>query len=365
MKICYLLLFFVYIGMETTTTENIISKFRNFKSYQQKRILEFCNKFLAINLIDTDSITEKEMTCTECGSSFFVKNGTYTRKTDGKQQQRRLCKKCEGTQFSDKNTPLYNLKNKDKWVDFVYIMLDEKTPISISEISERIGISERTGFRWRHKFLVSLENATPFTSDTEREIDEVYFPFCVKGTIGKEKYDEYIDPKSPNNIESELRKKEKVMEDESYQVIFLLQHNRMGDFDFTPIKIQKKGIVSKADLERVMKDVDLSGKTILTDKEPSMIAYMNTLEDVNHLTFKSKDLKEGKLENKNVHNNNINGVMSQLRNWMKFFHGVSTKYLDNYLNWFRFKNLFKQVKIEEMMECSLADNQSYPRFNPT
>lgn len=347
--------------METSISESIISKFKDFKPYQQKRIIKFFNKFLAINLIDTDSIAEKEMVCTECGSNFFVKNGTYTRKNDDKKIQRRLCKKCNGTQFSDKNTPLYNLKIKDKWADFVYLMLDEKKTMSISEISEIIGISERTGFRWRHKFLVSLEEAKPFTSETEQEIDEVYFPFCVKGTIGKEKYDEYTAPKNSNNVESELRKKEKVMEEEKYQVIFLSRHNRMGDFDFIPIKIQKKGIVSKADLERVMKDLDLSG-TILTDKEPSMIAYMNTLESVNHLTFKSKDLKKGKLENKIVHNNNINSMMSRLRDWLKFFHGVSTKYLYNYLKWFRFKNLFKKFKISEMLECSLGDNQSYARF---
>ena len=106
-------------------------------------------------------------------------------------------------------------------------------------------------------------------------MDEVYFPFTVKGVIGKEKFDTYISPDHPQNIESELRKKEKVMEEEKYQVIFLCQHNRMGDFDFKPIKIQKKGIVSKADLERVIEGSDLAGKTILTDKEPSMIAYMN------------------------------------------------------------------------------------------
>ena len=348
--------------MKTIQTEKIIDKFSNLKDYQQKKIIKFLNKFLAINIIDPDFITGKQMVCPDCGSKFFVKNGTYERKIDEKKVQRYLCKKCRGTQFPDINTPLYNLKEKSKWVDFVCLMLDKDEPMSCVSIAKALDVSERTSFRWRHKFLSSLNQVNPLSSAEEQEIDEVYFPFNVKGTIGKEKFEEYITPKHEDNIESKLREKEKVMQKENYQVIFLCRHNRMGDFDFNPIKIQKKGIVAQADLKRVMTDLDLSGKTILTDKEPSMIAYMKTLEGVNHLTFRSSDMKKGILKDKKVHNNNINSMMAQIGTWFKYFHGVSTKYLENYLKWFRFRNLFKLFKIRKMIEYSLFDKESYPRF---
>ncbi len=350
--------------METILKEKIISKFSELKEYQQKKIVKFLNRFLSINIIDTDFISGKNRVCAKCGSTFFVKNGTYERKNDEKIVQRYMCKneKCSGTQSANKNTPLHNLNKKTEWVDFVYLMLDSDEPMSCRSISENLDISERTSFRWRHRFLSSLKKSNPMSLGEELELDEVYFPFNVKGTIGKEKYDEYYGPKHPANVESELRKKEKFMQKENYQSIFLCRHNRSGDFDFSTIKIQKKGVVSKADLERVMKDFDFSNKTIITDKESSMLSYIKTLESVNHLTFRSSDMKKGIIENIKVHNNNINNVMSQIKNWLRYFHGVSTKYLDNYLNWFRFRLLFKSSKIEEMVEFSLLDKESYPRF---
>jgi len=350
--------------METILKEKIINKFSELKEYQQKKIVKFLNKFLAINIIDTDFISGKNRVCAECGSTFFVKNGTYKRKNDKKKVQRYLCKKekCRGTQSANKNTPLHNLKKKTEWVDFVYLMLGNDELMSCSSISKNLDISERTAFRWRHRFLSSLKKSNPISIGEEFELDEVYFPFNVKGTIGKEKYDEYYGHKHPNNVESELRRKEKIMKKEKYQSIFLCRHNRSGDFDFFTIKIQKKGIVSKVDLERVMQDFDLTNKTIITDKETSMKAYMNTLESINHLTFKSSDMKKGIIKDVNVHNNNINSMMAQLGTWLKKFHGVSTKYLDNYLSWFRFRVLFKSSKIEKMVKFSLIDKESYPRF---
>ena len=348
--------------MKLIPTKEITDKFSNLKEFQKKKIIEILNKFLSINIIDPDFITEKDMICQDCGSTFFVKNGTYQRKTDNKIVQRYLCKKCRSTQFPDVNTSLYNLKLKYKWLDFVYLMLDKENPASAVYMSKALNFSESTGFRWRHRFLSSLNKILPLSVAEEVELDEVYFRFNVKGTIGKEKFDEYLGPDNPGNIESELRIKEKVMQKEKYQTIFLCSHNRQGDFDFSPIKIQKKGIVSQSDLERVMKDLDLSGKTVLTDKEPSMISCLKKDKTINHLTFRSSDIKKGVLKDANVHNNNINSVMAKVGLWFKCFRGVSTKYLENYLKWFRFKTLFKSLKFKEMVKYSLFDKESYPRF---
>ena len=35
------------------------------------------------------------------------------------------------------------------------------------------------------------------------------------------------------------------------------------------------------------------------------------------------------------HIQNVNAFDSRLKNWMRRFHGVATKYLDSYLGWFR------------------------------
>jgi hypothetical protein len=35
---------------------------------------------------------------------------------------------------------------------------------------------------------------------------------------------------------------------------------------------------------------------------------------------------------------NVNGFHSRLKDWMRHFKGVATKFLDNYLAWFRFQD---------------------------
>ena len=335
---------------------NIADKYKELKPYQQNILERFLTNFIEINTIDVGNISSVGMTCRKCGADNFVKNG----KTNG--VQRYQCKECKSTQFHDANTPLYNLKLKQKWPDFVYFMLDKENRPTCQNISEKLEINIKTAYFWRHKLLASFNKMSSLEINKEAELDEVYFRFNVVGVIGKEKFDYYVEPEHGDNVESQLRIDEKKMVEEKYQTIFMCIHNRMGDFDFIPIKNQKKGIVSEDDLKRVLTDMEISGKTIITDQEPSLKAYIKSIEDVNHLTFKSSDIKKGVVEEKNVHNNNINNTMRFLKEWMKNFHGVSTKYIWNYLKWYRFIKLFELSKIKEKVKCSLTDKKSYPRY---
>jgi len=327
------------------------------KQYQQAIIYRLIGKYNLINGLDlTKKIECQTMYCRKCGHEHFVKNGHYNGK------QRYQCKECKATQFSDANTALYNLKYKQKWVDYVSIMLEANQVHSCQAISEMLDIEKKTVHQWRHKMLSCLNEFHNIEIGTEQELDEVYFPFCVKGRIGKEKYDTYIKPKHPDNQESKLRIQEKKMMDEHYQVICMCYHNRNKDFKLSPFKIQKKGIVSEDDISRVLKDVDFNNKTVITDSEPSLKAYFKNCSEVNHLTFKSSDIKQGIIIEKNVHNNNINNTVMLLREWIKKFKGVSTKYLANYLKWFRLRNIFDLDKMKVFLKDYAVDNKLYPRY---
>jgi len=334
----------------------LLEKIKQLKPYQQKTIERILDKLGLINSIEVRTEASFNMICRKCGKNHFVKNGTIN------SLQRFKCCDCASTQFSDANTSLYNMKKKDKWADFVLIMLDDERPKTIFKISEELDINYKTSFRWRHKFLTALNNVNTIKLSDETELDEVYFPFCVKGTIGKEKYDNYISPDNEDNVESAFRKEEKRMERENYQSIFLCIHNRNKDFDFVPIKIQKKGSVSEVDLTKATHNIELQSKTVITDSEPSMKAFLKTVPDVNHLTFKSSQVKQGIIEEKNVHNNNINNTMMLFRNWFKMFHGISTKYQINYLKWFRFIRQFAIYKMKEMIKFSVEDKMAYPNY---
>jgi transposase-like protein len=331
------------------------------KQYQEKILERLIGEFNAINSINVTDLTPRlTMICSKCKGSRFVKNGVF------KERQRYKCKDCQNTQFSDINTALYNLKLKDKWVDFVYIMLGKDQPYSCQEISDLLEINIKTAHQWRHKFLTAISEVEPVGESQEVELDEVYFPFCVKGRIGKEKYEEWYGRNNPQNVESALRKEEKIRLGEHYQTIYLCVHNRNMDFDFTPIKIQKKGVVSAEDLKRVNPN-NLEGKTVITDSETSMKAFLKNYENVHHQTFKSSDIKQGIVVEKGIHNNNINNTMMRLKKWFKKFSGVSTKYEKQYLNWFRFQNLFtgfdfNGFNIKRAVNKTLTDKKAYINF---
>ena len=57
----------------------------------------------------------------------------------------------------------------------------------------------------------------------------------------------------------------------------------------------------------------------------------------NDLIHKRLDVTGGiKVIDKVFHIQNVNAYHSRLKAWIRRFHGVSTKYLDHYLGWFRY-----------------------------
>jgi len=80
-------------------------------------------------------------------------------------------------------------------------MLDNENSKTTSKISEELDINYKTAFRWRHKFLLSLSNVDTIELSEETEMDKIYLPFTVKGVIGKEKFEVYIAPVYPKNVE--------------------------------------------------------------------------------------------------------------------------------------------------------------------
>ncbi len=80
---------------------------------------------------------------------------------------------------------------------------------------------------------------------------------------------------------------------------------------------------------------------------------MRSLDGITHKSFISADVKKGLVKD-DVHNNNINNVMSLYRQWQKDFNGYSTKYECNYLTWFKVMRLFKN----DMLSLKNVINQS-------
>jgi len=334
-----------------------INKIGGLKDYQKDILNELLNTLLVNNSVDVKGFLKNDLVCRKCGSNHFVKNGS------SKGFKRYKCKSCGTTQSIDANTPLYNLKLKDKWVDFVYLMLSEQNPLSCNAIADKIYINYKTAHTWRHKFLTALNKVNPIRLGKEVELDEVDFDYCVKGRIGKEKYTEYNHKDKSACIPTKLREDEIYKMSVKHNSYFVCIHNRHGDFDFEPLKIHKKGNVSNVLIRKSLKDYDFTGKTIITDKGTSIGKYLRGVKMIIHRDFKSSDIKKGIMVNKHIHNNNINNVISMFREWSSGFRGYSTKYQWNYLKWFRFNRLFSGLSIDTMTKYSLEDKGSHERYS--
>jgi endonuclease YncB( thermonuclease family) len=77
---------------------------------------------------------------------------------------------------------------------------------------------------------------------------------------------------------------------------------------------------------------------LFADEHNSYIAYAKTKG------IPIKQIPSGKHKVRIYHIQHVNSYRSQLKGWMKRFNGVATKYLNNYLYWFKWLTLRKGLR---------------------
>src|SRR5690606_29972302 len=101
---------------------------------------------------------------------------------------------------------------------------------------------------------------------------------------------------------------------------------------------------------------------LCTDSHVSYIGFALD-HGIKHVTLRS-DLKQF-VKKEVYHIQHVNSLHSRLKGWIKGrFQGVSTKYLQNYLNWFRLKEKLKKSKnfLAEFFEKSMMDAKAINRY---
>ena len=76
------------------------------------------------------------------------------------------------------------------------------------------------------------------------------------------------------------------------------------------------------------------------------------------------DLKQH-VKNGIYHIQNVNSLHNRVKKWIdSTFWGVSTKYLQNYFNWYRIQQTFKNSlsPAEDLVKCSTVDMLTLNRF---
>lgn len=276
--------------------KKLLSELEHLTDTQVRRVETFLKGDDAVQPIITE--LEQRMVdapeCPHCHSSLINRHGKAG------SMQRYRCKNCLKTFTATTDTPLARLRHKEKWLDYLQCMISGKV---LRESAKECDINLKTSFRWRHRFLQLPATLKASLLEGIVEADETLFARSEKGSKtldrGKHTYEAILPSVSSKQLNDELKG-----------------------------KIEKDSVLCSDGFK----------------------AYIKFAQG-NDLIHKRLNVAAGvKVINKVFHIQNVNAYHSRLKEWLQRFHGVATKYLVNYLGWFRFldtqenpnkNNLFK------------------------
>ena len=283
-------------------------------------------------------LDNKQGSCPHCGHLKYVKFGI------DKGAQRYKCKSCKKNFTEYTGTWMAGIHKKDKIDEYVVLMLEEK---SLDKIKEELKINKKTAFDWRHKILSSLNETEKDSFTGITESDETFMLLSEKGkrTLSRKGKKRGTKAKK-KGISSE-------------QVAIIVTADRAGQQEFS---VATLGRIKKIDIEKSIGE-RICDKTILcSDSHVSYkgFAIDNSLE---HHAIRA-DLKQY-VKDGVYHVQHVNSLHNKLKKWLnEQFWGVSTKHLQQYLNWFRVKEALKHTgqPLSEFANKTILDVSAYSKY---
>ena len=307
---------------------NIKTDITTLNDYQLQELFNYIGEMLSFGSIKStlneefkESRFSKGEVCPHCQSTSVVKNG----KLNGK--QRYICKSCKKS-FNDLTKSALSCTKLplEKWIEYVKGMI---LGLSIRKNAKNVGVCVKTSFYMRHKILDCIR-AFMGIGDVGGvvEMDETFVPVSYKGN----------HKKSGFTIPRPARKRGKQIKKRgisSEQVCIATAIDRNGNIILEPICT---GRISHTDLEKIYKGRIADNSIICTDSHKSYIQFAKDLK-LDH-----KRIMRGHYKNGIYHINHINSLHSKLKIWMYRFKGVSTKFLSNYMAWYKWLESFNDDK---------------------
>jgi transposase-like protein len=279
-----------------------------------------------------DKRFRKGFACPYCKHDKVIRHGIQ----NGRQRYR--CHGCCRTFSDHTHTPFRGTRYPELWPQFMELMVKG---YSIRKTAERLNVSPSTIFTWRHKVLEALKRMEPGDFDGLLEVDETYFLYSEKG--------------KRNIAGREPRKRggsSKFRGISREQVCVVVARDRIKQ---THARVACMGPITKAKAIILLSPYVGSVKSICSDANGTWRVFSGEAGiDHKELNLKRKQ----RVIQRIYHIQNVNSFHARLRDWMHRFKGVATKFLDNYLTWFRFidaraKESTSTKKIEMLLTACL------------
>ena len=248
--------------------------------------------------------------CPACKSVMVKGHGKY------RGLSRYKCLACFKTFNALTNTPLAGVHDRDKMQQFAAQMAEGGE--SLRKSAEGFEIGLRTAFRWRHKVLRGYSVDPSRKLKGIAEADETFFLYSEKGdkTVRKRRR-----PRKRGGTAQKAG-----INDE--QVPVIVGCDRQGEMI---LGVAGRGRISLKQIESVLGERIDDKATLCTDSHPSFRKFAKT----HHIKFKPVNISKGQRVVKKIyHIQHANNAHTRLKSWIVRFHGVSTRKLDNYAQWF-------------------------------
>lgn len=318
-------------------TDQIIKLFRELPIGDKEHVIELLSKEWELeegdfNLIlnEVENLQVKKPSCVHCQSADTLKRGKI------RGVQRYSCKTCSKYWMATHGTSLSGLHKRDLWNKYIQCF---EQGMSIRRTAKEVGISLQTSFRWRHRLLSSLNSLVPEQLDGVIETDDFQLSLSEKGKRDLKRKPHKRGRDSKNH------------DSEKVSVLVSVVRGQSGA-NGSVIKAKKiNGVQVKKALEGKLQ----SGSTIITDDAKSF-KILSELDQVEHKTVNSKVNQRRRHP---VHLQTVNQSHKAIKDFLAPFNGVSTKYLQNYLTWFHFKQSTK-MRLDKLKQaftiCLLSTN---------
>ena len=276
-----------------------------------------------LSLAAVEAKVEEDRRCPHCGTPGAISRGR------ARGLRRYQCKGCGRTFNAATGTPLSGLHHKERWLTFGASLAEGET---VRESASRCGLGVNTAFRWRHRFLAAVGQA-PQKLKGIVEVDETYVLESNKGSRTLDRKARRRGGKaSKRGLSHE-------------QVPVLVAADRSG----TTVSEVLPAV--NADTLKAVLEPSVDTDIVLVSDSKSSYRPCAAAMGVRH---EALNLSAGERVRDAFHIQTVNSRHSQLKDFLRGYRGIATKYLDSYLNWFHLIGMAEKASPRACLAAAIS-----------
>lgn len=256
--------------------------------------------------------------CPHCKAAHLIRWGS----AHGLARYR--CTACGRTCNALTSSPLAHLRQRHRWLRFTQALIDG---VTVREAATQCGIGKNTALRWRRRFLMAPAVHQASQMHGIVEADETFFLKSLKGQ---------------RNLPRPPRKRGGV------------GRTRGTGVDHVPVLVVRDRSGAAADVLLDKLDAPHVRLALEPLVDPDAVlctdgaAVYRTFAKTTRIAHQALPLRRSRVRGA-FHIQHVNAYDSRLKGWMRRFHGVATRYLEQYLGWRRLLERYKTLTPQDCL----------------